>query len=773
MAKSTEDNYSSFGSVPSQTDVNGSGARSIDTRASAADFGGQIGQGLEKVGAEGQELTNQFGGMIMETAANQAELGYIKSSGDLKAKYSQYEGLQAEAMRPQYESELQELHDQYRQNLPMLAQKSFDANTIRSLGYQTTEYASYAAGQVKGANLKSQDALMDAAISHTGNLNTVLDDTQFGDQVLSPIVHGGNAVADIHGDTVLATGQNPDTGNYSYPDTPEGKAAEARHLAVTNSKLASAYLSGAKTVADNMGASAAADWAKKHWDMMPDAAKVQMNQYLAPKMKNETISGNVNAMNQQADSGYVEKSLSNVPFSPTEIPIPQKTPLDIIRENEGTGYSHDNKGEVVNGINSLAYPKQFAEAKNILDTQGRAAATKYTDDFYQKNIIDKYDIKSLPAATQAIVADGLVNHTHDFGQSLLAEAKAGASPQELIDLRRSEYQRLNDTGLPQYTSAFDGWNNRLDKLEPSSASVRGQPQNAPNKADYLRANTDDLISGAVNNYLQQYPDDYYGAQLQERRARTSINHQVAVEDGKLKVDRDMISNAISGSLTKGQPPATYEDLRALPGMAPVLDKAMQQQGKFFGTIDTMIAKASHTDASTNSANGYDTILRTLKPTDDRDGIQSTDHLSRLLGDNKGTGISWKDYQDAKPAIDLDPAIKDTLSKNMHDIAIANGNLDGKGQQRAIQWYNQAMASWKQNQGLGDKGLSPSDFAANIGQKDGPPMPSPPSRMEQIGNWAKDLLKSKSEVPTLTDKSQFDALKSGDLYIRDGVQRRKP
>lgn len=769
--RAASDDYGSYGSVPNPVSVNGSGAGPMNVHASAEDFGGQVGRSTENLGGTGQQIGEQFGGMILETATNQAELGYIKASGDLKAKYNQYEGLQAEAMRPQYEAQLQQIHSQYRENLPLGAQKSFDANTIRSMGYQTSEYSSYAANQVKSANLKSHDALMDMAISHTGDLNTVLNDQQFGEQVLAPIIHGGNAIADIHGDTVLANGVNADTGNYSYPDTPEGKAAEARHLALTNSKLASAYLSGAKTVADNQGASAAADWAKKHWDMMPDAAKVQMNQYLAPKMKNEVISGNIVNMNAEIDKGYTDQLVSHVPSGPLDAATADKNSLDVIRKNEGEGYSKDSKGEVINGINSLAFPTEFAEAKKILDTQGQAAANKYSDDFYQKNIIDKYDVKSLPPETQAIVADGLVNHGGgDFGKSLVQAAKDGASPGALIDMRRAEYQRLNDTGKPEYTSSFKGWNARLDNLQ-SDASGQAVYQN---KADFLRAHEEKFVDDKVNAYLQQYPDDYYGSQIQERRARTSIRKQITDEDGALKSDRDLISNAVSGAYTKGKPPATYEELRALPGMAPVLDKTMSQQGQFFGTIDTMIAKASHRDEVTNSANGYDTIQRTLKPEDDKDGIHSTDHLARLLGDNKGTGISWKDFQDAKPAIGLDSTLKDTLSKHMNDIANANGNVDGKGQERAIQWYGQAMSAWKKNQGLGDKGISPSDFAASLGEKNGPPMPSPPSRMQQLSNWAASLTKAKQQpMPTLTDKSQFDALQSGDLYIRNGTQYRKP
>lgn len=740
---SINEQYSGVPSVKAE----GGGGTPLSTHYSPDDFGAGVAQAGEKAGQTGLDIAQHFQGLINETTANNAEAGFIKQSGDLKAKYMQYEGLQAEAMRPQYEMELQNLRNQGRQGLPLNAQHMFDSATTRSLAYQTSEYAGYSAGQVKKANIDSQKAVGGMAVNSAGDLGKVLDDSQVG-VALGTIAHSGNAIADATGLGYQASGIDQKTGNYNYPDTPEGGQAKAQHLQYTDAEKAKYFVTGAKTIADNMGASAAATWAQKHWDLMPDVAKVQMNQYLAPKVKNEAISGNINNMTMQANGDYNKQLLSNIPSSPTQSMVPQKDPLDVIRQNEGQGYSKDNKGEVVNGINSLAFPKEFGEAKKILDTQGQAAATKYTDDFYKKNIIDKYGVNSLPPATQAIVADGLVNHGGgDFGQSLIEKAKNGATPQQLIDMRRAEYNRLATADPEKYGKSLDGWNSRLNNLQTEQ---QGGSQTAQatyqNKSDYLRNNEEKLVGDTVNNYLKQYPDDYYGAQLQERRARTEIRKQVSQEDAVLKSDRDTISNAINGALTKGVPPATYEDLKTLPGIQPLLDKTMQQQGEFFHGIDTMIAKASHRDSTTNSVNGYDTILRTLEPNDPQNHpnrIESVDHLDKLLGDNRGTGINWKDYQDAKKAIEIQDSLKKVLSQNMTQMANANGNLDGKGQDRAIAWYNQVMDAKKQNDALGDKKVSDSDFVSQLNEKLHPLAPQSPSRMQQISNWASKLISGNS------------------------------
>lgn len=757
MARHPEDLYGADGSVPNQQPLQASGAQAMNVRSTPEDMGAAIGQGVQKVGEAGEQVANMYGGLVLETASNQAELGYIKASGDLKAKYSQYEGLQAEAMRPQYEQDLETIHQQFRGNLPLGAQRAFDSNTSRSLGYQTGEYASYAAGQVKQANLSSNDALADASIAHAGNLPSVLDSQRFG-ELNGTITHAANAVADIKGWASLATGTDAETGKLTFGDDAQSQATKTQYEQYIAEKQSKLYLTAAKTIADNQGAAAAADWAKGHWNMMPDAAKVAMNQYIAPKMKNETISGNIVNQNSQLNSEWNEQFTANVPKDPTEISKPQKTSLDVIRSNEGVGYSKDNKGEVINGINSQAFPKEFAEAKNILDTQGQEAATKYADNFYQKNIIDKYNIGSLPSSVQSIVADGLVNHSHDFGQQLLTAAKAGASSQELIDMRRNEYQRLNNTGLPQYTSAFNGWNNRLDKFQTTDSVNQAFTSIYPNKADFLREKSDNFVQNSVNTYLDQYPDDYYGAQLQERRAKTEINRQISIEDGKLKADRDIVTNAISGAYTKNNPPATYQELASIPGIQNVLDRARSQQGAFSATIDTMISKASHRDLSQNSPNGYDAIQSVLDRSGNHDRQSQIEYLSKGLGsDNRGFSISWKDFQDAKPSIDLDDGAAKILADHMKTISTANGNVDGKGQDRAVGWYNQVMAAYKQNEALGDK--KDRDFWEHIPDKYVPPTPS---RMQQI---ASSVQNPKVAPTTATGANGEKYILQGDQWVK--------
>ena len=204
-----------------------------------------------------------------------------------------------------------------------------------------------------------------------------------------------------------------------------------------------------------------------------------------------------------------------------------------------------------------------------------------------------------------------------------------------------------------------------------------------------------------------------------------------------------------------------------PEIKDVLDRVHQMQPAFYNTIDTRIAKASHSNAAQNTPNGYDAIMNTLDGADKYGRQEQIEYLSKGLGtENPGYSISQKDFNDAKAAIDL-PNGKTFLAKQMKEITNANGNLDGKGQERAVQWYNQAMASWKAAS-TSDKPMTPEDFFT-MENKALPPVNNP-SRMQQIQNQA---AAKPDNIPTLTQKGQFDALPSGSIYIRDGQQYRKP
>lgn len=734
----------------------------LRVQANPEDFGAQVGQATQKLGSEGEQVAKQWGGLIAETQANQSELGYIKSQGDLKAKYSQYEGLQADAMRPQYEQESIALQQKYKESLSPEAGRMFDAATRRSLGNDISQYSGYAAGQVKKANMDSFRAVGDLQIAKTGDPTFVMDEDRFMSG-LGALRHANNALADHQDLGFLSNGKDENTGLYTFPDTQEGNDAKARYQQLQDTDASKYYMGAVRTLAATNPVAAAA-FVDKYKDTMPDLAKAEAQQYLAPKIMTQSIDGAVAQQNQQVESGWQQNVLSGGG---------QQDLLGIIHRNEGfTGkVGRDSNGaNVINGVNEKAFPDEYASIKSAYD-KSKDDGDAATNDFFQKNIIDKYDIKSLPPATQAIVADGLVNHgTGEFGQSLLTAAKSGASPQDLIDMRHKEYQRLADSdvdGSKGYASSLKGWNNRLDGLEPQAA---GQPTYA-NRAEYLESIKDDYVRGTVNSLPPQYADNLAIQQTTQRRAELNINAQISNAKSALKSDTDTLTKAINGGISNGKVPMTPQELSSLPNVSPILDRVAREQPEFYKSIETRIAKAAHGDASTNTPNGYDAITNALDASGNHDRQSRIEYLSKGLGsDNPGFSISQKDFNDAKPALDLEVPLQSKFLEQMKNIATANGNVDGKGQERAVQWYNNIMAAWKQNAAKGDKAMSPDDFVGLIKDKAGM-VPNPPSRMQQINNVVQQQVKNPPQV--FTGKAQFDAAPSGTIYIRDGIQYRKP
>jgi hypothetical protein len=143
------------------------------------------------------------------------------------------------------------------------------------------------------------------------------------------------------------------------------------------------------------------------------------------------------------------------------------------------------------GINKGSHPEAFNKIMQIKQTQGEAAAKMFADKFYRENYWDKYNIGELPENTQTIVMDGVINHWSGFQKQLVDAAKNGASPEQLIDMRRKEYDRLaNEPGkngdYPWRASA-DAWENRMDNLESGLFGKTGTAFDDLDMSDKIRA----------------------------------------------------------------------------------------------------------------------------------------------------------------------------------------------------------------------------------------------------------------------------------------------
>ncbi len=747
----------------SNVESSGGGGTQFSVQSSPQDFGSQVGAATEKSGDEMFDLAQKQQGMINETEMTNADTQMAIKAGQLNADYKSLSGLAANAAFPKYQQDLEALRQETRSTLPPGAQKGFDTLSMRTIANHIIDGSTYAASQLKEANRDSFSSSNDLHIQQILQPNVARSDEQF-QYNLDTIKY--NTAAQLDEDHP-GLAKDSETGEVQFDEsTPEGKTLKAEFQRNLDTNISQAYVNRYNTLAKQNPVGAYNKYQQER-DKIPRPAQVALDSSFAPKIFDAHKKTVVNGTVDDAQKSHYEM-LTNPSASDS---------INTVLKNEG-GMSPD--GHAIYGIDKDAHPAEFLEAKTIAENQGGEAGKKYAADFYKDKYYDANKIGDLPPETRSIVMDGVVNHYKGFSDKLIQAAKDGASPQQLIDMRRAEYQRLADTNPVKYGENLAGWNNRLDNFQESTEGKKTYATNENGGpmtlADYYRTHSQDVLANGDAYAERQMPGDLTFKRSVRQTLQNQMSQTISNESAQHQMDNRNVMRAISGDLTKGVPPQTEEELRQLPGMDNLLDDISARDPKFAESIPTLIAKAAKRNEVTNSPNGYETVLRALQPHsyNQPNAIASQDHLHKLLARSDETGINMKDYNDAKTAIELDPALKTKISKQMSDITNANGNVDGRGQERAMQWYNQTMAAWKQNGTLGDKAMTPTAFAASIGQKDGPPMPKPPSRIQQIADWAASkTTEKKVNVPVLTEKSQFDALKSGDLYVRDGIQYRKP
>ncbi len=689
-----------FSGVPSVTTQSGSegGGDFSNARATPEAYGAGVGQAIEKAGETGFDLVQKQQGMINETLMTNADSQLAMKVGELKGEYLQNTGLAAQAAFPQYQADVEAARQQLRATLPPMAAHGFDMLSERSVANHIADGSTYAAGQIRQANIDSGTNLTNVNVQAVLDPNVAVNPARVKDHQDSAIAGVQMGLDDDHPGLKI----DPETGTKNFDEsTPQGRALKANYDANVDNVITQVQTNRFDTLAKG-GVLGAFNIYQQERDTFPRSTQVHLDSVFAPKVFNAHVDNGSTQVLADAEQEHA-KLLYNPQNSIA------KTPLATIRENEGyTGKigKDSNGANVLNGINEKAFPSEYAEAKNLLDTKGKVAVDEYADNFYQKNIIDKYDIKSLPLGAQAIVADGLVNHgTGDFGKSLIAAAKDGASPQQLIDMRRAEYKRLADSdvdGSKGYASSLKGWDARLDKFQTSisaPAKTYGTNENGGplTPADYYRTHSEDVLQRADAQAEKDMPGDLQYKRAMRETVTNYMSKTIANQSGQYLMDNRDVIKAINGGMTKGAPPETETELRAIPGIAPLLDKVSAQDPKFAEGIPAMIAKNARRNDKTNSPNAFNAVTQML---DAPDAASGESHMHSLYARTDATGINTKDYTDGMKANGEPYKFKTWLAKNMQTVANANGNVDGQGQVRALQFFNDALELKKSKETAG-------------------------------------------------------------------------
>lgn len=152
-------------------------------------------------------------------------------------------------------------------------------------------------------------------------------------------------------------------------------------------------------------------------------------------------------------------------------PVGQEAALEhLIEVSEGGYVAKDGASGVaaIYGINRKWHPEAHDEALRLTQEKGEQAGKDYAKEFYRQEYWQRYNIDSLPKEVQQIVFDGAVNHRADFVQDLVEAAKAGATVEQIRDMRLKEYNRLAQQAPEKYASSLRGWENRVNQIAGSA-----------------------------------------------------------------------------------------------------------------------------------------------------------------------------------------------------------------------------------------------------------------------------------------------------------------
>lgn len=135
----------------------------------------------------------------------------------------------------------------------------------------------------------------------------------------------------------------------------------------------------------------------------------------------------------------------------------------VIQDIEGGDevVQEPNGGIAKHGINSVAHPD--VDVANL----DEAGALGILDEKYW----DYYELDDIPDDMKLIAFDTVVNHRSDFALYMQQKIRDGASPQDVLNERLKEYQRLVKADPEKYGKYYAGWKNRLEKLSDQMVGI--------------------------------------------------------------------------------------------------------------------------------------------------------------------------------------------------------------------------------------------------------------------------------------------------------------
>lgn len=609
-------------------EAGGGGGTPLNAHADAADFGGQVGGALQQAGGQVEDTATKFQGMLFETAANNAEVDYIKQAGELTGKFRTLEGSAAQAALPQYQEDMTNLRQSIKSTLPMGAARMFDATTTKHEAYAISDAYSYGATQVKKATLDSNNAVAQTAISQAGDISVASDDARFGSK-LGDIHHSVLSMMELQGYGAY-THTDPDTGKVTFDSSTEGKQASNMYQQELEKRTSAAWEARIRTLSDQ-NISTANKVFQDNIDKIPGEAQVKIAQFMTPRVRDYDARSIADDTIGNAMQDYRQKYLSGVGGKNIDDAI-------STQEWRGKGPAPDSIDGAVG--NHQIMPDTFA--------------------LYAKPGEDVHNAADNAAVYKRIIDDYKQRYNGD--------------PARIAVAYFSGTGNVSPPGSPNpwITNTHDGNNNYVSKYV-SDVMGRvggvGPVQPAPmTQADYLRSNEGQIVDTVRAQAKQQHPDDPQFEDNAVAKAQTFIGRKVKEQTDNYKADTDVVQKLIN------QGAASVDEITKTPEGNAAWQRILTERPQVATAIEQhlVVAKAKGTYNDSNPVGYTATESRLFLPRGDPKAITDESQLWPLVNDKT---ITPKDREELAKQMNAMQNPKDAteaaLKKNVVDSALNN------------------------------------------------------------------------------------------------------
>ena len=573
------------------------GARPFSVRADPNAFGGQVAAAKQEQGKMYQGVGHDLmaeavrqQGMINETAMTEAEMKAIAAQGEMTGNFKSLTGMAAHDALPGYLKDLDKTWEDAGKGLTAQAKRGFDMARVRHSGYAINEANVYAATQVKAADKYNAHQAINTHLEQLFDPNVAKNDYRLGQ------VHGDlkNQIDRITG-IMKGVSQNPDTGEVSFTDTPEGRQSAQEYKDLNDEVFGQAAKNRFMTLAQTDGAAAAQKQYEEEKDTVPKSAQVDITQYLTRQVYDEKNRGTRNDIQARVDQDY--RDINSSPENLAKY-REQRAGLDrfklAVMTQESRGKDYDENGEVTTSPKGARYAMQVMPSTALKPGYGILPAQRDTPEEYNRvgtELLGKM-LERYPDMRQAFAA-------YNAGATTVDKAIKQSGDNWLNDMPDETKDYVDKVSANYFSGSQDTQGEQKIAGVPASQIPVGT-------ADYYRHNFSDMLVKARELAEERFPGDEQAIQGQVDYARANWMGKISQAEMDTKTKEHTLTQASLGYLSDGKKPTTMEDIYAMdPSLKDTWVTVQSENPQFARGVEAQLITNAK---KTNTINKNDPVM---------------------------------------------------------------------------------------------------------------------------------------------------------------------